>query len=211
MEELVQDALYFQRFEELDTSTMNREVVFHRRRLDLGIGATWPLLLHLQRIDAEQSERDQWFAMLESYFVRRMIVGYQARSYDQIAIEILDELSKTSNGLPDTTDVLLERLLQSSEAARIWPSDSEVKHAVLNRRLPQYAQRLVLTAIEQRLITNRAGIAALSPYVQIEHIMPRAWQLSSWPLLDSDDPTSGIEERNQAIETLGNLTLLNAD
>ena len=126
-----------------------------------------------------------------------------------IAIEILDELSKASTGMPDTTNVLLERLLQSSEAARIWPSDSEVKHAIMNRRLPQYAQRLVLTAIEQRLITNRAGIAALSPNVQIEHIMPRAWQLDSWPLLDSEDPTTGTEERNQAIETLGNLTLLN--
>ncbi len=209
MDELVQDALYFQRFEELDNSTMNREVQFHRRRLDLGIGAIWPLLLYLQRIDAEKSEREKWFAMLESYFVRRVIVGYQARSYDQAALELLNELSTRSDNQTSTTNIMLKRLAQYTEAARIWPSDSEVKHAVLNRRLPQYAQRLVLSAIEQRLISNWAGIPTLSPYVQIEHIMPRAWQPDSWPLLDSDVPTSGIEERNHTIETLGNLTLLN--
>ena len=98
--------------------------------------------------------------------------------------------------------------MRYSDAASLWPRDEEVKQAVLSRHLPQYAQRLVLSAIEQRLITNRAGIADLVPNVQIEHIMPRGWQPESWPLPDSAEPALAMAKREQVIETLGNLTLL---
>ena len=209
MQEFVQDARYFERFEEIDPSNISREALFHSRRLDLAVGAIWPLLLQLQRIDAEQSERNRWFAALESYFVRRMIVGYQARSYDQVAIELLNALQTTNDSVTNVAEVITEQLLQYSEATSLWPSDVEVKQAVLGRHLPQYAQRLVLSAIEQRLITNRAGMADLVPNVQIEHIMPRGWQPESWPLPDSAEPALAMAKREQVIETLGNLTLLN--
>ena len=268
MQEFIQDARYFERFEEVDPSNTSREALFHNRRLDLAVGAIWPLLLQLQRIDAEQSERNRWFAALESYFVRRMIIGYQARSYDQVAIELLNALQTTNDSVTSAADVITEQLLQYSEATSLWPSDVEVKQAVLGRHLPQYAQRLVqyseatslwpsdvevkqaikpvydqvaiellnalqttndsvtsaadviaeqllqyseatFSAIEQRLITNWAGMADLLPNVQIEHIMPRGWQPESWPLPDSVEPTLAIARREQVIETLGNLTLLN--
>ncbi len=209
MQEFVQDARYFERFEEVDPGNGSREAQFHNRRLNMAIGAIWPLLLQLQRFDADQPERDLWFAALESYFVRRMIVGYQARSYDQVAIELLSVLQTANGSAASIADVIVQQLLQNSEAASLWPSDVEVKQAVLGRHLPQYAQRLVLSAIEQRLITNRAGISDLVPNVQIEHIMPRGWQPESWPLPDSEKPALAMTKREQAIETLGNLTLLN--
>ena len=209
MQDFIQDARYFERFEEVDPSNASREALFHNRRLDLAVGAIWPLLLQLQRIDAEQSERNRWFAALESYFVRRMIIGYQARSYDQVAIELLNALQTTNGSVISVADVIAEQLLQYSEATSLWPSDVEMKQAVLGRHLPQYAQRLVLSAIEQHLITNWAGMTNLAPNVQIEHIMPRGWQAESWPLPDSVEPTLAIARREQVIETLGNLTLLN--
>ena len=209
MQALIQDARYFERFEEVDPGNRSQEAQFHRRRLDMAIGAIWPLLLQLQRINAEQSERGRWFATLESYFVRRMIAGYQARSYDQVALELLNVLPTTNDREVSIANAILEHLLQYSEAASLWPSDVEVKQAVLSRQLTQYAQRLVLTAIEEHLITNRAGMAHLAPNVQIEHIMPRGWQPESWPLPESVEPTLAIANREQVVETLGNLTLLN--
>ena len=209
MQEFVQDSGYFEHFEEVGPSNNSREAQFHSRRLDMAIGAIWPLLLQLQRLDAEQSERDRCFAALESYFVRRMIAGYQARSYDQVAIELLNALQTLNGGAASIADIIVEQLLEYSEAASLWPKDEEVKQTVLGRHLPQYAQRLVLSAIEQRLISNRAGMPDLVPNVQIEHIMPRGWQPESWPLPDSGEPALAMTKREQVIETLGNLTLLN--
>ena len=209
MQEFVQDSRYFEHFEEADPGNNSREAQFHNRRLDMAIGAIWPLLLQLQRIDAKQPERDRCFATLESYFVRRMIAGYQARSYDQVAIELLNALQTPNGSVASIADIIVEQLMQYSDAASLWPRDEEVKQAVLRRHLPQYAQRLVLSAIEQRLITNRAGIADLVPNVQIEHIMPRGWQPESWPLPDSVEAALAVTKREHTIETLGNLTLLN--
>ena len=209
MQAFIKDAQYFERFEEPVSGDRTREALFHSRRLVMAVGAFWPLLLNLQRIEAQQSVRERWFAALESYFVRRMIAGYQARSYDQIALELLGTLPAGNAGGSGIEEALLERLLQYKEAASLWPSDAEVKQAVLNRHLSQYAQRLVLSAIEQDLTTNRAAIRDLVPSVQIEHIMPRGWQNESWPLPDTAEQTLAVSKREEAIGTLGNLTLLN--
>lgn len=138
-----------------------------------------------------------------------MIVGYRVRSYDQVAIELLNALQTTHGNPNNTADGIAEQLSQYFEAASLWPSDAEVKQVVLGRHLPQYAQRLAFSAIEQRLITSWAGMADLVPNVQIEHIMPQGWQAESWPLPDYVEPTLAVARREQVIETLGNLTLLN--
>ena len=209
MKELVRDAQYFKKWEQQGASDHSREALFHSRRLDMGIGAIWPLLLKLQRIDADLSEQEQWFAVLESYFVRRKIAGYQARSYDRIALELLNALPTSSANQSDVGETILNHLLGYTETATLWPSDAAVKDAVLNRQHSRYAQRLVLFAIEEYLITDFAAGPALAPSVQVEHLMPEGWQPESWRLPDSVEPTTAAEKRNQAIQTLGNLTLLN--
>ena len=205
----VADARYFEKFEKLDANEKNRETLFHTRRLEMGIGAIWPLLLHLQRIESEGSFRDDVFEVLESYFVRRLIVGYQARSYDQVALEIIQALPVEDGVGSKIPGLMAAHLLQYSEASSLWPSDSELEYAVLNRRLPQYAQRLVLSAIERHLIPNWAGNQEVAPSLHVEHIMPRGWLPQSWPLPNSEDQSRATDNREKAIETLGNLTLLN--
>ncbi len=205
IEELVRDARYFRDFEQLDPSNHSREALFHSRRLAMGAGAIWPLLLQLQRMPIDQQDRERCLVALESYLVRRLIVGYQARSYDQVALDLLNSLTTKS----DISQSLLNHLLKYSEAATLWPSDEEVRNAVLNRHLSQYAQRLVLSAVEKHLITNKAANPQLFANLHVEHVMPRAWQPSSWPLPDSSDVASAEEKREKAINTLGNLTLLN--
>ena len=209
MERLIEDANHFRLLEELDaTLPEGRETQFHSRRLAIGIGAIWPLLLRLNRIDAGQQERDRWFTILESYIVRRMITGYRAQGYNDIALELINALG-TNRQSAGVADMLVERLLHYQETSLQWPTDAEVKQAVLNRKLPQYAQRLVLSAIEKHLrVAKWAEGTDPSPELQIEHIMPRAWQ-SEWPLPDSIDQPLARERRQAAIETLGNLTLLN--
>ena len=209
MQEFVRDAHYFRRFEELNTSETDRESLFHMRRLDLSIGAMWPLLMYLQRLEVEPSERNRWFGILESYFVRRMIARYQARAYDQVALDLLKAVASADSVGASVADTISDHLLQYTEAASIWPNDIEVQEAVLSRHLPRYAQRLVLVAVEKNQITDRAGLPNLPSSVQIEHLMPVAWQPEWWPLPESPEPEYAVAKRNQAIWTLGNLTLLN--
>ena len=209
MQGFINDSKYYQRFEEPDANNQSREGLFHSRRLELAIGAIWPLLLRLQRIDSEDSRRDRRFEILESYVVRRLIVGCQARSYDQVTLELMTALPKANDIGHKIEEEISDHLLKYTEAGSIWPSDAELEQAVLNRRLPKYAQRLVLSAIERHLIPNWAGNQYVAPNLHVEHIMPQSWSLENWPLPASDDQSHATEERAKAIETLGNLTLLN--
>ena len=209
VQELLEDAEYFARSERGQESQSSREALFHRRRIALSVGAMWPLLLKLQRIDVGGAERDRWFTVLESYFVRRMIAGYQARSYDQVTLDLLNAVQSAHSNQDDIHATILNHLLRYSEPATLWPSDSEVRQGVLGRNLPQYAQKLVLSAIEGHLMSDRVGIPHLAQNVQVEHLMPRGWQRIAWPLPPSEDPGSTSDERERSLRTLGNLTLLN--
>ena len=111
MQALKRVATYFERFEKLEPGNRSREAQFHRRRQAMSVGALWPLLLELQRIDADhQSERDRSFAALESYFIRRMIAGYQARSYDLVAIELLKALQTAKHSTSGISEIIVEHL-----------------------------------------------------------------------------------------------------
>ena len=206
---LVEDAQYFMECERLGTTIKGRERTFHRRRLDMAIGAFWPLLMQLQRLHADPQERASWLAMLESYFVRRLIVGRQARSYDQVALELLGRIASTRS-VQGVRPVIRKQLLNYSTVTTLWPTDEDVKDAILRRRLPRHARRLVLRAVEVHLIRREAATAGLSSEAQIEHLMPQGWTADQWPLPKGSEQFVAEQRRNQLIETLGNLTLLNA-
>ncbi len=205
---LVQDAQYYRKCEKLDSTIRGRERTFHRRRLDMAIGAFWPLLLQLQRLNVDPEERASWLAMLESYFVRRLIVGRQARSYDQVALELLRRIASCGSD-QDVGTAIRKQLLNFSTVTTLWPTDNDVEHAVLNRRLSRHARRLVLRAVEAHLIRREAATVGLSPDVEIEHLMPQGWTSDKWPLPKGSEQSVAEQKRNQLIETLGNLTLLN--
>ena len=205
-QDIIQDAKYYQKFEQWDDHEHTYERQFHNRRIWLNVGAMWPLLLHLRRMKCEQ--RKQAFAILESYLFRRRISGYQARSYDQVALDLLGWL----NDFPtENCDVTISTVLQNyEEAGTVWPSDNEVRSAVLNRWLSQHVQKIVLRAIEIHLIPERASNPTVSWDVQVEHLMPRSWENNNhWPLTVPSEQEDATERRNSLIHTLGNLTLVN--
>ena len=205
-QDIIQDAKYYQKFEQWDSYEQTYERQFHNRRISLGVGAIWPLLLHLRGIECEQRKRA--FAILESYLFRRYISGYQARSYDQVALDLIGWL----NNFPaENCDETIFTVLQHyEEGGTFWPSDNEVRLAVLNRKLPQYVQKTVLHAIETHLIPNRAANPTVSWDVQVEHLMPLSWENEHWQLSPLEEVEDVTERRNSLIHTLGNLTLVNS-
>lgn len=209
VQELVSDAQYFRQFESQSDRISTREELFHSRRRDVNLGALWPLLLELQRLSADESDRDQWFAILESYFIRRLITRHQARAYDSLALDLLNVIWEGDTSPQAIGLTIKNHLLSFDRPGRIWPNDAEVKRSVLDRTLPTYAHKLVLSALERYLISKWTASVDLSPTVQVEHIMPQGWKTESWPLVDSVERTQAEEQRNHLIQTLGNVTLLN--
>ena len=210
VQQLIRDAQYFKEFEIQADSIGSREALFHARRRAMSLGALWPLLLELNRMDADGRNRGHWLATLESYFVRRLITGRQARSYDQVALDLLKALLASEPIQGDVGEAIAEHLLTYSNAGKLWPTDEEVEKAVLHTALSWRAQRFVLVALERHLISkNWSANVELAANVQIEHIMPLSWTPENWPLSDASGSEDPEEYRRSVIYTLGNLTLLN--
>ena len=209
MKQLVKDAQYYMTAETLGAELRTRERLFHSRRMSIGSGAIWPLLLKIKSMDMASQEEDACSVLLESYLVRRLIAGYQARSYDQVSLDTISVLSNDVSSEAGPADQIRKHLLSYSQYTTLWPDDEDTRSGVVERKLPNYAQRLVLDAIELRLIPTTAGIPVPLSGLHVEHLMPQRWQNEAWPLPDHIDLEQAIEKREQAIRTLGNLTLLN--
>ena len=208
MRQLKEDAGYFRQSEAPEAVVQTREGLFHTRRRAMEAGAVWPLLLKIKNLGLDKAEEEACFLLLESYLVRRLIAGYQARSYDQVGLELISVLPGNSS-LGRASEAMRSRLLSYSESANLWPNDAATTEGVLHRSLPRYAQRLVLAAIEKSLIPTMAGNPDLPPGLHVEHLMPKSWRLEIWPLPSGMDRDQAEERRKRAIPSLGNLTLLN--
>ena len=209
MKLLIEDAEYFKNFEAVESGIQTREGLFHTRRLAMGAGAVWPLLLKIKHLDIAREDEEACFEVVESYLVRRLVSGYQARSYDQVTLELIAVLSEDTNLAESASEAIRQRLLSYSENANLWPTDAIMTQGVVERSLPLYAQRLVLAAVEKSLIPAMAGNPELPSGIHVEHLMPRGWQPETWPLPSGMDRAQAEEDREQTIPTLGNLTLLN--
>ncbi len=211
LEELVRDAEYFRKWER-GTWEDSRESLYHFRRRQMGLGVIWPVLFRLNKVVADNGERDRCFGTLESYFVRRLIVGRQARSYVQVVIDLLNVLPGEAESGADANPVLLDKLGAYSWGGALWPSDTELESAAARRWMPGYVRRIALAAIESHLIHPEAGsqtpVNSLHQ-LHIEHIMPTGWNAKNWPLPNSDDADAARSDRDALIQSLGNLTLLN--
>ena len=209
MKHLVSDAQYYKTASVLGSKLRTRESLFHSRRISIGAGAFWPLLLKIKNLKMGSQEEDSCFALLESYLVRRLICRYQARSYDQVSLDVIAVLSDDAIAEDGACEAICKHLLIYSENTNLWPADRATKRAVVENDLPLYLQRLVLSAIERGLIPSLASKPELPPGLHVEHLMPRRWQHETWPLPSSIDREQAVEKREQAILTLGNVTLLN--
>ena len=184
---------------------------FLERRTVMNVGVVTPLLIWLLSADLPTTRLENCVRALESFLVRRVVCGYSARSYGVIFVALMRELYRNST---DNADAILVSYLgdQTAQAAR-WPDDEELRErfmtAPLYQILPRGRLRMVLEAIEGDLRTNKAESLEVPANLHIEHVMPQAWH-RYWLLPDyvSGD-VNAAENRDRAIHTIGNLTLVN--
>lgn len=210
--QLTSDAQYYRKYEQESSQTLSSERNFHNRRLRLNQGAWWPLIFELNRkfkqFNYDDLMRKACFDCLESFLFRRIIIGYQARSYDSIVLSLLAVIKEISVRTDQLESVISTTLSIGQSVDRVWPKDDELEDAILDRKIPAYVQKVVLETIEQHIMPPDAGYTSVPRDLEIEHIMPVSWQSHDWPISNDSSGVETVEERDALIHTLGNLTLI---
>ncbi|MCC2307865.1 DUF262 domain-containing protein [Cellulomonas chengniuliangii] len=159
---------------------------------------------------------------VESWAMRRSYVGWQTRGYGTHLARVLRAAKNASNAGKNVGDAVVDAL---QDGALAWPSDAEVREAFRTRpfynAVAQYRLRALFRAIDDQLRNedpHEPPAAIGFDGLQIEHVLPRSWT-THWPLIGVDgtlvDPDARdaasvqrVLERRQALDRLGNLTLV---
>ena len=196
-----------------DVEELRRESIasFLERRNAMNVGVVTPLVLWLLSSNVPQATLANCVRAVESFLVRRVVCGYGARSYGGLFVGLLAKLATSS---VETADgIVVSYLAEQTTQAGRWPDDQELRErfvtAPLYRILTQRRLRMMLTGIEERLRTPKAESPEAPRDLHIEHIMPQAWYGEHWALPAGAERVEATANRNRAVHTIGNLTLVN--
>lgn len=191
-----------------------RLATFLSRTQALDTTTVYPLLLfvladHHPKLSAP--ERDAILTDLESYLVRRAIVGASAKNLNRAFGTMLKDLRQ---GGPLTPQGFRERL-KAFGGGDWWPNDEEFAAEWLRnpiyKRMKSRGVQMILRALHDALIGPKQEAIIVPDDLTLEHVLPQNWT-ANWPLPTGDEGTKEQEltsRRNHLIHTIGNLTLLN--
>lgn len=188
------------------------------------IRTAYPLMLHLLalRLDGEAWRRLS--RTLESYLLRRSVVGWSTKAYNRVFLSLVRNLRKLSpDVVPEGVEEALGALTGETSA---WPTDEQFGKAWMNGEAYRVLNRAKITHLLARLSTtyqtNKTEELAIDSELTVEHIMPQNW-LANWQLPDGstgmkwqelvdagpdDSRAIATRDRERAIHTIGNLTVL---
>jgi hypothetical protein len=197
-----------------------RRIAVSYQRIDsLGVRTTVPLLLWLQTLpESRLSPESHETAVLavESWIVRRLVVGANTRGYGQTFVDILQAVQAAIvDPDVDVASAVIEALNGDSERTR-WPSNFDLTESLVTRRaygaLNQNRIRMLLGAVDEQLREESPRVEpAVFAYdrLSIEHVMPQSWK-TNWPLEETDEAEAQLagQRRDAALQRFGNLTLI---
>jgi hypothetical protein len=206
---------------------------FGKRIAPYDITTLHPLALMISTSGANDSEKKEMFGDLVSFLVRRAVCGLTSKNYNNVFITTLRQL----HGAGINPSALRTLLTAGTGEASRWPEDAEFRSACLTAplyygRVETPKIRAILTELEAFLRTTvkteEPELPDLSN-LDVDHLMPRSW-MTYWQLSDGISVTGAesaavellarsgavlgerqkqINDRQAAISTLGNLSLLN--
>jgi uncharacterized protein with ParB-like and HNH nuclease domain len=186
------------------------------------IRTAYPLLLALMDAELSESEWQQVSCILESYLLRRAVCNLGTKNYNRIFLSLTRGLRKDGFTAANLKALLLAQTGDSS----VWPDDATFRESWLQKALygPLNSPKLVYLygRLNQTFMSSKSESLTFEEPPSVEHIMPQEWE-ELWPLADgtkgmdllelyeaaeSDPRAIATRERNTAIQTLGNLTIL---
>jgi hypothetical protein len=207
--ELCRDARTMRSFDDLEPGSV--EATFFDRLHTLDITTVLPLMLFLFREPAiSPARRRRALSMIESWLVRRMLMGLSTKNYSQ---QIPVMISRIATEAERADEIVLEELRTGIGKASVWPTDDELRTQLLTRTMYGYIGQarlaMILSAVESSLYTSKVEALQVPKGLSIEHILPQSWE-EHWPLtsaLSSDERLAAEESRAARIHRLGNLTI----
>jgi hypothetical protein len=200
----------YRQLEDLDPYTRDGTFIYRWEVIDARV--LTPLLLWVFSWGPDELEPERRTSLLvaiESYLVRRMINRLTTKQYNLMFLDLLKVLVAAGPAAAD--EVVIGFLARQTAESRAWPTDADLRQAMLD--LPAYKLlsrgrlRMALEALED----DHRGPRSEDEFVTrgrltVEHVMPQAWE-AQWPLPPSDEPLRDELDRNRLIHTFGNLTL----
>ena len=166
-----------------------------------------PLVMYLYELREEgkltPEEMSDILLNLESFLVRRLLVGVSTQNLNRIFVQIVGQLRQMDPPLLDAVRYHL------STERKFWASDDEIRLAVAVRPFYYYGRaeqrRMVLERLEESY--GHKELAELSTLsLSVEHILPQTLS-SEWitELTEAGDDADAVHR--ELVHTLGNLTL----
>jgi hypothetical protein len=160
------------------------------------------------------------YDLIGSFIIRRALCGLTAKNYNVAFIDIT--ASMRLDGVSVESFSAVAQLRKNSEASK-FPTDSDVREAIINRNqyqfLPSHRLRLIIEELEIASRDKFSASGDLRQGLSVEHIMPQQWR-AEWPLpsgkvapalgvlVTDESMAAEIANRERLIHTLANLTLL---
>jgi len=191
-------------------------------RFDIRTG--YPLLLYLLGLNLSLQEWEQVSTTLESYLLRRAVVGWPTKAYNRIFLNLVKSLRKPE--ADKAAPALKAALSELSGDSSAWPTDEQFAEAWHTRPAYGMLNSARLNHIFRRLndtfVTTMNERIVIECELTVEHLLPQSW-IENWPLpsgerglewrercdMPQDDPrVVATKSREAALETFGNLTVL---
>lgn len=210
LKEMRKDADLFRSFDQLDADTVLGR--FYSVVVEgMETAATIPVFMYFASANHEIADEEiaTGLEALESWVIRRTLLRLTSKDVNRLmlaALKSMDEAGTTGAG------TALKEFLADQEAdSRFWPSDADIQRdlpgAVLYWNVKQSRLRVIFAGLERQLRSSSpfAEPTKIPDWMQIEHIMPRAWR-THWNADELDDDAAA--QRDRLLNTIGNLTVL---
>jgi alkylated DNA nucleotide flippase Atl1 len=161
----------------------------------------------LERRDHKTASSEQVanaMSYLESFLVRRMIVGKATNNLNRILAASVSDLE----GEKPVDEVLRSYL---SESRHYWPTDEQLRRAIVEDPFYWRGRHSQRTFVLRRLEESYGSPEPVDlAKLTIEHVMPQTPEEEWWASIGEDSAVSGETEEalhHRLVHTLGNLTL----
>lgn len=159
-----------------------------------------PYILYVLKNQHDSTEINDICRVLESYVMRRIICRSGNDNYSD-----LFSLNLITNQILTSAELIEYLIRKDGDSSLAMPNDESLYHAFLENKFSNPRAKGVLYFLES-LIRDEYHGTALRPFASysLEHLMPKKWTETSWPLANGYD----VETRNERLATLGNLSIL---